>query len=661
MASDDDLDAFFDEVDEVEQEVKQQEEQKVSQTVDVHINEDNPLQKSPQLQPQHYHDEEPPPSPSAKRAKMTSTIIDDHPDQIKSNWTTHKASDGKNYYYNKITKRSTYTRPACVSDPATAATQNNTTNRFDLNPISQQQQQQQQMISSSSSSSSAIHNNVTTSDNTSQKGERGWTQHTDKASGKIYYYNGVTTTWDKPKDFISTIPKQQKGGKHEHPSSSSSPTAQPKNKKRKKGNNNTSAPPLYSSKAEAIAAFKGLLLAKDISPTMKWNDVVKICSSSDDVRWNACSSIGERKQALAEYQSKRAAELREQKRKEKVRAKDAFMSLLTDKLPHVRIFNPTANTRFEDIRDSLSTDDRFYAVEDEDTRHELYFDFVEELRKREERQRRGKKREAKDLFVAFLKNKEEIGSLTFASTWSSFTLTLSAKDKEDPRFLVSSAISDSDRQLYFADYVLELNAAEEEKKRRIQDARRRAEKAQRDAYREDLRRLAKEGTLLPSSRWRNCEDELSALDSFGPVNEQDKNAPRDMFEDFVYDWADDYRRDKSFLNNLVESHKDAVIKADTEFDDFKDTILQAAAHSPEDYSNARRCINDQDPVSSAKLYFDEIVLRAKNGTVNKRRTLYGRPNCESSEDEGEIVEEDEEGEVSEQPEAKPDTLTKKDE
>jgi len=161
MASDDDLDAFFDEVDEVEQEVKQQEEQKVSQTVDVHINsshnEDNPLQKSPQLQlqPQH-HDEDP--EPSAKRAKMTSTIID--PDQIESNWTTHKAVDGLNYYYNKITEMSTYVRPACVSDPA--ATQNNTTNGFDLNPISQQQQpqqqqQQQQMISSSSSS--AIHNN----------------------------------------------------------------------------------------------------------------------------------------------------------------------------------------------------------------------------------------------------------------------------------------------------------------------------------------------------------------------------------------------------------------------------------------------------------------------------------------------------------------------
>jgi len=472
--------------------------------------------------------------------------------------------------------------------------------------------------------------------------ERGWTQHTDKASGKVYYYNGVTTTWDKPKDFVDSTSLKRSDA-------SSSPTNA--KKKRKKDNDKNSGVSLYSSKAEAVAAFKGLLLAKDISPTMKWNDVLKICSS--DGRWNACSSVGERKQALAEYQTKRASELREQKRQEKVRAKDAFNALLTDVLPSVRAFNPSANTRFEDIRDSLSTDDRFYAVEDEETRHELYIDFVEELRKREERQRRSKKREAKESFLAFLKSREEIGSLTFASTWSTFLVTLNGKDKEDPRFAVSSAMTDSDRQLYFADYVIELNAAEEEKKRRILDARRRAEKAQRNAYRETLRSMAKVGKILPSSRWRNCEEELSTHESFGPVNEQDKNAPRDMFEDFVYDWADDYRRDKSFLNSLTETSKDAIVRADTKYEDFKESILKAAAYSPDAYSDARRVINEEDPVSSAKLYFDEMVLRAKNDSsmLSKRRGPYGRRNDDSSEDEGEIVEE--EGQISEKPESKP--------
>ena len=545
------------------------------------------------------------------------------PELIAGNWTTHTAPSGVNYFYNTITKRSTYDKPPCLSSsPNTfmAGMTATTTMTHEASAASTKKQ-------------------------TTSK-ERGWTQHTDKASGKVYYYNGVTTTWEKPLNMNSITTTASAATTS---SSSLSSTNQPSKKKRKKENDKSSSiPTLYNNKAEAIAAFKGLLLAKDISPTMKWNDVLKLCSA--DNRWNACSSTGERKQALAEYQTKRAAELREQKRQEKVRAKDAFHALLREVLPTVQSFHPSDNTRFEEIRDSLSTDDRFYAVEEEEMRHELYFDFVEELRKREERQRRGKKREAKDGFLAFLKSREEIGSLTFATTWKAFKMMLlNAKDKEDPRVLVSAAMSDSDQQLYFADYIIELNTAEEEKQRRIQEARLRAEKAQRNAYRDALKSMAKEGKILPSSRWRNCEEEIIALDSFGPVNDKDKNTPRDMFEDFVYDWADDYRKDKSFLSSLVERSKDAIVDIDTTYDDFKKSILKAAEYSQDTYTDARKVINNDEPISSTKLFFDEMVLKVKNGNAMfaKRRRPYGRRGDDSSEDEGEIVEED--GEVVDEP------------
>ncbi len=590
----------------IQQQQRQQHQASISQIT-------YPQQQQQRQQPFSLTHQSPAPSPAAQSTD---------PEQVAKNWSTHKAPSGVNYYFNNVTNKSTYELPPCLIGK-------NSNNAA---------------ISNTTTPTATVATAVAKA--TDSNKERGWTQHTDKATGKMYYYNGVTTTWDKPKDFVDSTSLKR--------SDTSSPTNA--KKKRKKDGDKAAAASLYGSKAEAVAAFKGLLLAKDISPTMKWNDVLKICSS--DGRWNACSSVGERKQALAEYQTKRASELREQKRQEKVRAKDAFNALLTDVLPSVRAFNPSANTRFEDIRDSLSTDDRFYAVEDEETRHELYFDFVEELREREERQRMNKKREAKESFLAFLKSREEIGSLTFASTWSTFLVTLNEKDKGDQRFAVSPAMTDSDRQLYFANYVIELNAAEEEKKRRILDARRRAEKAQRNAYRETLRSMAKEGKILPSSRWRNCEEQLSTHESFGPVSAQDKNAPRDMFEDFVYDWGDDYRRDKSFLNSLTETSKDGIFRADAKYEDFKEFILKAAAYSPDTYSDARRVINEENPVSSAKLYFDEMVLRAKNGSsmLSKRRGPYGRRNDDSSEDEGEIVEE--EGEVSEKPESKPTNVEK---
>ena len=210
-------------------------------------------------------------------------------------------------------------------------------------------------------------------------------------------------------------------------------TYKPTTSKRKKtvrgGGGEDTILPLYANKAEAIAAFKGLLLAKDISPSTKWAEVVKACSN--DARWEACNTTGERKQALAEYQTKRANELRDVKRQEKVRAKEAYYRLLTDVLPTSKIFTHSENgassssssslaattARFMEVRDSLSKDDRFYAVEEEAMREELYYEWVEEWRKKEERNKHNKKREAKEMYLKYLKGMEEEGKLTFASTW----------------------------------------------------------------------------------------------------------------------------------------------------------------------------------------------------------------------------------------------------
>jgi hypothetical protein len=239
-----------------------------------------------------------------------------------------------------------------------------------------------------------------------------WQTFTDEGTGKKYYSDGVQTTWTRPAELPpeegDVVPppstKRQKSDVEDD-------DRRPKKKKTDKGGDAIS---LYANKAEAVAAFKGLLLAKDVAPSTKWADVVRACS--EDARWEACSTMGERKQALAEYQTKRANELKDVKRQEKVRAKEAYQRLLADVLPSSKTFAP-GTSRFMDVRDSLSKDDRFYAVEDETTREELYYEFVEELRKKEERSKHNKKREAKEGCLKFLRGKEEEGKLTFASTW----------------------------------------------------------------------------------------------------------------------------------------------------------------------------------------------------------------------------------------------------
>jgi pre-mRNA-processing factor 40 len=202
-------------------------------------------------------------------------------------------------------------------------------------------------------------------------------------------------------------------------------------------------------------------------------------------------------------------------------------------------------------------------------------------------------------------------------------------------------MSDSDRHLYFADFVIELQSIEDDKRRRIRDARRRAEKAQREAYRELLKKLGSERKILPSTRWRSIEEVVSMNEPFNLVQAQDRDSPRALFEEFVGEWDDVYHRDRSFLSRLLHpnNRKEIIIEAGTSYEEFTKLLLDEAALSQEVYGDTRRIINSQEPISSAHLYHDELISLA---VENERRTSgRRRTDEESSEDEGEIIEDEE--------------------
>jgi len=69
----------------------------------------------------------------------------------------------------------------------------------------------------------------------------------------------------------------------------------------------TSAEPpvVYASYAEASEAFKELMTEKKVSATAKMREVQDLCQA--DVRWDALKTMGEKKQALAEYQVRSSA------------------------------------------------------------------------------------------------------------------------------------------------------------------------------------------------------------------------------------------------------------------------------------------------------------------------------------------------------------------
>lgn len=520
-------------------------------------------------------------------------------EQIDQAWTEHTAPNSMKYFHNPILHESTYSMPAVLAAKAEQA-----------------------------SSTTTGHIQAVVSQT--------WIEYNDPTTGKTYYSNGISTTWEKPDGFGSS----SENTRTTNPNDEDEP---PTKRKKSVAKRETS----FSSKSEAQSAFKGLLLAKGITPTNKWNEVMKSCSA--DSRWDACEilSLGERKQALAEYQTKRASELKNLDREERKRAKDAFVDLLAEVLSSITTFN-AFTSRLSDMRDTLSKDDRFYAVEEEGIRESLFLEFCEEMRKREERKKRNKKRDMKEAFFSVLKDHEESAKLTFASTWSSFLSSLNEVELNDPRFLSSQFMSDSDRELYFSDFVIELQTVEDEKRRRIRDARKRAEVAQREAFCETLRCLAIDGKIIPSSRWGDVEEFLALEPTYGPVVEQDRNVPRDLFDDFIAEWDSRYQTDRSFmvrLLNMVNGNGRMLMSVTVEstYDEFKEKLLSSSAPVAKDYQTSRHIMNTEDPVSHAKVFFNEITGKAK-GTLlapTRKATRLSSTVDDTSEDEGEIIEDGE--------------------
>lgn len=551
---------------------------------------------------------------TASNNASTAAVATPSTRQIEQAWKEYTAPGGVKYYHNELLKESTYQMPDALKKNVTA-------------------------ISFSSTPATAT---------TSSSQKRPWQEHEDANTGRKYYSDGVQTTWEKPEGFVSpeTIvanttfsSKREEQNVHEGPAKKKKRVSNVLKSSTGEGDSKAS---VFKSKKEATTAFKGFLLAKGISPTLKWSEVLKLCES--DSRWNSFEgllSLGERRQALAEYQTKRTNELRNEQRQERIRAKEAFGQLLADVLPSISAFS-ARTSRFADVRDALSKDDKFFAIEDESTRESLFLDFCDDFKKREERNKRNKKREAEEAFISFLQEREDGGTLTYASTWESFLLSLSEEDKLDSRFVTTKSMSDSDRQLYFADFVIALQKAEDDKRRRIQDARRRAEKAQRDQYRELLHQKAVDGKIFPYSRWREIETFIIEEDSFKLVEGQDRGAPREIFELFVEGWDEVYRRERNFLSRLLRppGRPDIMISAGTTCESFKKILAEESAYSSEIQNETFRIVNREDPVSSARLLFDELT--ARTGDIQRNGgSRRGSTNDDSSEDEGEIIEDGE--------------------
>ncbi|KAJ8482248.1 hypothetical protein ONZ45_g15022 [Pleurotus djamor] len=167
---------------------------------------------------------------------------------------------------------------------------------------------------------------------------------------------------------------------------------------------------------EAKALFKTLLREKDINPLMPWDTSLPLFVS--DPRYVLLPSVSARREAFDEYCKERARELRQsQVKKEKEDPKEEFEKLLEQEVKSTRM-------SWTDFRRSWKKDRRFWGWGRDDREREKRFrEFLKELGEK----KRQAAQQAEVNFFALLK---EHGNITENSVWKE----VKRKLVHDPRY-----------------------------------------------------------------------------------------------------------------------------------------------------------------------------------------------------------------------------------
>lgn len=241
--------------------------------------------------------------------------------------------------------------------------------------------------------------------------------------------------------------------------------------------------------ADAVAAFKQLLYEKGVSSTVKWGEVAKLLGK--EALWGSLKT-GEKKQAFAEYQTKRMKEEREERRLRARKAKDGFLKLLAETV------EVDSKLRWRDAEELLKDDPRFKAPElSEHDKEDIFAEFVSELAKREKEE----KALNKQAFLALLRQLAASGKVTRDMAWREAQALLGELPGAEERRLLD-LVDEVDRRHAFEDLQLELEAAHRERKRREKEERKRVEEERRKAFTARLQALAEEGLIDMDSRWK---------------------------------------------------------------------------------------------------------------------------------------------------------------
>lgn len=368
--------------------------------------------------------------------------------------------------------------------------------------------------------------------------ENAWIEYLDESSKKPYYYNTLTkeTVWDEPEAIrVKKAREQAKalGLSVEQPNQpkpeedhDEEDLEEDEDEKKKTLDENPEVDYSTWSKKDLVIEFKQNLKDCDITSKMKWTEVLekmkdiqqskKKSKSKTMSRWNCLSTIGEKKQAFAEYQTQQSKQERLEQRLRAKAAREDFMKLLAG------CAAITSTMYWEEAKDLIHEDPRYDAISDERDRKDMFHDFLKELERNEQEFREKERRLWRLEFYTLCLEHCSVSWLEGLLLVVVQEPTPSDEDDRrfeqqhmDPKAYLTTVVKTKD--------MLNLALARAKEKREGQ---------QQEQHRDTIISCATSSRLSSSAHLREC---LVTDDRGKRLDERDLSR---WFEDFVYDLRD---------------------------------------------------------------------------------------------------------------------------
>ncbi|CEG01707.1 Pre-mRNA-processing protein PRP40 [Ostreococcus tauri] len=419
-----------------------------------------------------------------------------------TSWETHRAPDGRTYYYDPVTKRSTYEKPEEMMSVMERAEASTRWRRFETPAES------------------------------------------DGKPGREYWAHQGTgeTTWEVPRAIVEVREavrraeqKKASGGGERGAKSEPGRTDE---------ESLTIVRPTYASVEEAKEAFKKMLADHGVRGSTKWEEVVNRCKA--DARFGALGSTGEKKQCLNEYQQARAKMEREARRIAEKKAREALRTLLEERRERLGLTSSSRLTRDGPIEEALRDDPRWRAITDARERADIFEDFTRDLRIREQRERERSKTNRAQSFKECL--------LEAGATAESLWRKIRGVVQHDERYTSCEPV---ERLEVFEKLLRELQVKEEAKVEAERAATARSERKRREAFVELLNEAKSDGVIEPRMPWKSFVPRIENDQRYTNACENiDGSRPRELYEDVIDEIEDEIdQKLDDFEDLLREGYK----------------------------------------------------------------------------------------------------------